>query len=273
MKYLIIILLLAFLAYALYYFIFRKKDKTIRQDSGLSQETSEAKVQSQLLKKEVKEEASDLRDVAEEKTDAAPKQSSLLREDLAEEVAKTRTDRTVFEEVKHGLQDSADDMLIKPELFDEGLAEKAAAVKAETDALTDKVEDKITLQFGNTLMQNEPIKEESIEAETKTTVEEKLEDLEAQSSQLREDLAEKILEEREDIAARIEEQKTETETPVEVKDTILDLSNVTEAVADNKSFDVLQHFGEAQANLMKDDIDEIVKEKVVVKKFVRKDHE
>lgn len=275
MKYLIIVLLLAFLAYALYYFIFRKKGTAARKDSGLSQETGSVKTQSQLVKKEEKE-ASDLRDKVEEKTEAAPAQSSLLREDLAEEVAKSRTDRAVFDDVKHGLQDSAEDMLIKPELFDEDLAKKAAAVKAETDVLTDQAEDKITLQFGNTLMQSELAKEEKVEEvkESETPIEEKVEDLEAQSSLLREDLAEKILEERQDLAARIDEQKAE-ETPAEVKDTILDLSNSTEAELDNKSFDAFQHFQEAQAQteLMKDDIDEVAKEKVIVKKYVRKERE
>ncbi len=252
MKYLIIVLLLAFLIYALYYFIFRKKTDATRKESGLSQKAEEVKTQSQLLKKQLKEETSDLKDTVEavrenalrkeEKSDDKPEQSSLLREDLAEKVAETREKSPfVFDEVKHSLQDSAEDMLIKPELFDEGLAQKAEAVKEESGTLPEK-DEKITLQFGNTLMESKLTKEEAEKSE-------------AQSSVLREDLAEKILEER--------------------KDTLLDLNNATEAELDNKTIDVHQHFEDAQAqeDLMKDDIGEIEKETVVVKKFVRKDRE
>ena len=155
MKYLIIVLLLAFLIYALYYFIFRKKTDATRRESGLSQKAEEVKTQSQLLKKQLKEETSDLKDTVEavrenalrkeEKSDDKPEQSSLLREDLAEKVAETREKSPfAFDEVKHSLQDSAEDMLIKPELFDEGLAQKAEAVKEESGTLPEK-DEKITL--------------------------------------------------------------------------------------------------------------------------------
>ena len=53
MKNLIIVLLLAFLLYALYYFIFKKKAPVRREESGLSQNAEQAKVQSQLLKKQL----------------------------------------------------------------------------------------------------------------------------------------------------------------------------------------------------------------------------
>ena len=270
MKNLIIVLLLAFLIYALYYFIFKKKASASRKESGLSQKAEEAKAQSQLLKQQLDAETSDLKDAVEtvrenalrkeEKTEEKQESSSLLREDLAEKVAESRSkSEPVFADVKHGLQDSAEDMLIKPEQFDEGLAQKAAAVKEETDAMTDQKEDKITLKFGDSVMESKLVKEDAKEAALKT------ED-EKQGSLLREDLAEKILEEKADLL----ENKAE-----ESKDTLLDLSNVTEAELDNKTFDVHQHFEEAQAqaDIMKDDIDEIEKETVVVKKFVRKDHE
>ncbi|MBR4462192.1 MAG: hypothetical protein IKS51_06410 [Erysipelotrichaceae bacterium] len=292
MKNLIIVLLLAFLVYALYYFIFKKKGSSAKKESGLSVKAQEAQAQSQLLKQQLNEETSDLKDTVEtirdnalhkeEKKEEKPAQSSLLREDLAEQVAETREKSPfAFEGVKHGLQDNAEDMLIKPELFDEGLAEKAAAVKEETDAMMEKEEDKITLKFGDTLMQSKLVKEEREESKEEnddlsSQVEEKMEDIETQSSLLREDLAEKILAEREDLAAKADEHVEVLENAAEeVKDTLLDLSHTLEADADNKTFDVHQHFEDAQAqpDIMKDDIDEVEKETVVVKKFVRKERE
>ncbi len=272
MKKLIIVLLLAFLAYALYYFIFRKKTKTGKKESGLSQKAEEARVQSQLLKQQLADETSDLKDTVdavrenalrkEEKSEEKKQGSSLLREDLAEQVAESRNKtEPVFADVKHGLQDSAEDMLIRPELFDEGLAQKAAAVKEETAAMSGKTEDKITLQFGNTLIQNEPKEEKD-----------------TGNSLLREDLAEQLLKEKEELAAKTETEEVleETENVIEEsKNTLLNLEEAVEADLDNKSFDVLQHFTDAQEQeeLLKDDIEEIEKEKVVVKKFVRKEHE
>ncbi len=266
MKKLIIVLLLAFLAYALYYFIFRKKTKTGKKESGLSQKAEEARVQSQLLKQQLADETSDLKDTVdavrenalrkEEKSEEKKQGSSLLREDLAEQVVESRNKtEPVFADVKHGLQDSAEDMQIRPELFDEGLAQKAAAVKEETAAMSSKTEDKITLQFGNTLIQNELKKEED-----------------PGNSLLREDLAEQLLKEKEELAAKTEETENVIE---ESKNTLLNLEEAVEADLDNKSFDVLQHFTDAQEQeeLLKDDIEEIEKEKVVVKKFVRKEHE
>ena len=268
MNKLIIALLFAFLAYALYYFIFRKKTNETKQGSGLSRETTETKTQSQLLKKEENNDVSDA-DVPhpiEDKTENAPVQSSLLKEDLAQQVAETRSkDKPVFDEVKHVMQDSAGDMLIHPELLDEDLAQKAAAVKEETDALIDKTEDKITLTFGN------PLKENKIEVSTdddkvEDQTEEATEDITADSGLLREDLAQEILEDRE------EPFKSESE---DAKSTLLDLNPTMEADIDNKTIDVLQHFENAQeqANLLKDDIDEIPKQKIIVKKFVRKEQE
>lgn len=162
----------------------------------------------------------------------AKAKSQLTKQDLKDSSLGAKEDvETRLENAKHELLDSVDDMRIHTELLDKELKEKTDEVKEEIGSFVSDTKDKIELKFG---------------------------DVKVESELLRDDLSEKVM----DVKDEVEE----------VKDNILDLNNTIEADLDNTKQEVIQGLQEAfiEENENREDIDDIPREKRVIRSFKRK---
>ena len=185
----------------------------------------------------IQEEADDLKKQIDEKLRDIEEQSNLLMEYLAEKMADSRdTAASVYDNVKHDLENGAEDMRIRTGTLDDGMRQKANELLDETKSLEEEAVNKESESAEEeTSAETEAPVEEGTEEETTAETPETTEETtgETEESEQTEETTEKILQEEtpnEETVDNKEElpEETETETPKEEEPSVEEATKETE---------------------------------------------